>query len=158
MGLRQQPRLFPFPVPSPAAGQEFRLTPQGQGGWLVQSLQFTLATSVAVANRSPLLTLTDGTTPFLRFDVPAVVAASATVRYQAYEGAFPAVGVSGLVTLGWPARGVWLPQGYSLQSATALLDVADQYSGIIAYVLEIPSGPDWYGFPFQLIHAEAGDF
>jgi hypothetical protein len=155
--LRQQPRLFPFLVTPPAAGAEFQLTPKGQGGWLVQSIAYTLTTSVAVANRLPALVVSDGTTPFMRFEAPAAIPASIAARFQAYEGAFPTVGSGGLVTLSWPGRGVWLPQGYTLTSATAAIDIADQYSAIVAYVLEIPSGPDWYGFPFQLIHSEDSD-
>lgn len=155
--LTQQPRLFPQTVPSPAAGTEFVLRPQGQGGILVQSIAFAFTASIAVANRIPRLVVSDGTTAYMKFSAPAAVVAAGAPAYQAYEGAIPSVAADGLVTLAWPTRGVWLPQGYTLASATVALDVADQYSAIVAYVLEIPSGPEWYGFPFQLIHSEPSD-
>lgn len=157
MVRRQTPRLYPVALPSPAAGAELSLTPTGLGGWLVQSLRWTLTTSAAVGNRTPRLDVTDGTSTLIQLDVPAVIAPSTAVRYQAFEGAFPSVGAGGLVTLSWPVRGVWLAQGYNIRSATAGLDVADQYSSIVAYVLEIPSGSEWYGFPMQLIHVESSD-
>jgi hypothetical protein len=117
---------------------------------------FTLATSVAVANRIPTLVLSDGTLNVWRVQAPAPVAAGATVTYVGYDGAIPNTGAGGLVTLGWPNQGVYIPQGWSLASVTAgPLDVADQYSAIVAYVQEYTSGPEYYALPTELVHTES---
>jgi hypothetical protein len=155
---RQAPVLYPQRVAAPAVGQEFVLRPTGQGGILVQSITFTLTTSAVVANRIPTLVLSDGTDTILRFQAPTALAASLVATWQAYDGAFPNAGAAGITTLGWPNQGLWIPQGYSLTSVTVGLDGAgDQYSGIIAFVQEFTSGPDYTAQPTELMHTEPLD-
>lgn len=150
-------RLNVQPVTSPAAGAEFSVVPIFDGGSLVQSVLFRFTASAAVANRVPSLVVTDGNRTFQRFQAPAVVAAAGQVTYTAFDGAIPNVGGGGLVTLGWPNGGVWLPQGFVLASSTALLDVADQYDQIVAYVQVMPSGPYYAATPTELTYLEPLD-
>lgn len=153
---RQAPILAPQVVAQPAVGAEFTLRPQGQGGILVQSLLFTFTASAVVGNRVPSLALSDGTTVIWRTQAPTNVAAAGVVPYVAFDGGFPNTAAGGLVTLGWPNQGLWIPQGYSLSSVTAGLDAAgDQYSGIVAYWQEFTSGPDYYAIPVELMHTES---
>lgn len=157
MSLYQAPLLFAQPVPAPPAGQEWVLKPTGRGGILVRNLTFRFTASAAVANRLPTIVATGSDGVFWREEAPAVVAAAGIVRYQAYDGDIPHVGGGGLVTLGWPAGGLWLPQGFTLGSLTTLLDVADQYDQVNAYIQELPSGP-WFGaWPTAVMYAEPTD-
>lgn len=153
---RQAVVLFPQAVVNPPAGQEFTLTPRGQGGILVQSIIFTFTASAAVGNRVPNLVLSDGTSVIWRQQAPANVAAAGSVTYTGFDGAIPQTGIGGLVTLSWPNQGLWIPQGYTLSSLTAGIDpIADQYSNIVAYVQEFSSGPEYYVIPVELLHSES---
>lgn len=147
-------RWFPVNLPKPAAGAEIALTPNQQGFWRVWSICATLTTSAAIPVRTPEFRVNDGNGVFWRQAAPAVIGPAATVNFTAFEGANPNVGANGLVTLCWPQTGLYLRQGDVLSSLTANLDVADQWSNIVAMVQELPSGPDYRLLPAQETYVE----
>lgn len=141
--LRQAYRRYAKAIPNPAAGAELIITPDGQGGWRVVYLAFTFTASAAVANRNVALRATDGTLNTFEATQAGVQAAASAVRYVAYPGAVPAALAAGAVVLPMPDEGIILGQSWQIRTATALIDVADQYSSVVVVVEELPSGPDW---------------
>jgi hypothetical protein len=125
-------------VPNPAAGANWSATASQGGAWLVRGVAMVLTTSAAVANRLVGLQGTEGTDVTFSISASAVQAASLANRYQAFTGATSQAGASGVLTLGWPNEGLYLPIGCTLSSTTALIDVADQYSAIVLDVVEYP--------------------
>lgn len=128
-------------VATPAVGSEFALVAPGGEYWRVLSLRFQLVTSAVVANRTPRLNVGDGTDTYASVRAEAVQAAGATLVYSAFEGSRGGVDVGGVANIGWPTRGQLLQPGHRVASSTALIDVGDQYSAIVALVQSFPAGP-----------------
>lgn len=135
-------RRYVVQVPQPAAGANVTITPNRVGDWLVHQVVLTLTTSAVVANRAVALKATDGTSTYFLTASASVQAASLSQQYSAFEGSGSAVGVAPTLLVPWPSRGLYLPQGFSLQSAIANIDVADQLSAVTLWVSEYPTGPD----------------
>lgn len=135
-------RRYLMVVPTPAAGANFTVSPNRVGDWLVHQVVFTLATSAVVANRSVTLRATDGNNPYFLTTSATTQAASLSQQFSAYEGSGGSAGAAPTFTIGWPTRGLYLPQGHSLQSVIGNIDVTDQLSAIALWVSEFPTGPD----------------
>jgi hypothetical protein len=136
------------PDTAPAAGDEFTLRANKGGGWLVKSLRFVLEASAAVADRTAALEVTDGDQVLVTFAAHETIAATESGIYQAFPGIGEYAANAALISVAWPHGGLWLPQGYALRSVTFNMDVADQYSEIVARVVEYPSGSERELFPF----------
>lgn len=137
----------PHRVANPAVGAEFTITPNTAGHWRIIGLVFTLVTSAAIANRNVSFSITDGTARTFKQVTASNQAASLSFDYVAYPQATPTPVTNDTVVMQLPPDGLWLPKGWSLTSLTALLDVGDQYSGIVVDIQEIPDGPDWVAEP-----------
>lgn len=128
-------------VDNPAAGADWRYTCPGQGIQRVVAMRAVLTTSAAVANRAVALVLSDGTDDFATIPSGAAIAASQTGVVSSIPGA-PTVGAAnGPLLLSAPTDGFLLLPGWSLRTATALIDVADQWSAVRLWVVEYPTGP-----------------
>lgn len=131
---------FPVNAPQPAAGADWVLTPTGRGAWRILSLTGLLSTSAAVANRAVVLTADDQTSTYLRVQAPSVQAASLAVHYNVMDGSSALALAGNDQTLDWPNGGLVLYEGHRLRSVTGGIDVADQWSQVVALVEELPSG------------------
>lgn len=124
-------------VPTPAAGAEFSQTVDQGVVWIPVSLVATLTTSAAVGNRAAGLSYSDGTRVFARFGSASVVAASLTAKigWSRDLGTATVSAVTGTIT---QALGhVPLFGGAIIASVTDARDVADQWSAIALYVIEL---------------------
>lgn len=124
---------------------DWQLPVAGGTWWRVLLLRAQLVTSAVVANRLPVLAITDGEVPLYELPAPAVQAASLTTRYS-WAIAGPdrsALAPAGpIVTQALPD--VILPVGGRLTIATTAIDAGDTWTLIRAYVQQIeawPSGP-----------------
>ena len=129
------------PATAPAAGEDWQLKATNGAGWLIRSLTFVFFASAAVANRSVVLSASDGERTYFMTAAGGVMQANDLGTYYAFAGSVRGVATTDIIALDWPTDGLWLPQGCSLESATSGLDVADEYTDIIASVVEYPSGP-----------------
>lgn len=124
-------------VTSPAAGADFTVPVPGGVTWLLLSLSATLVTSAVVANRTPVLTLTDGSTTSVRVPLAAVVAASSTAKASWIRnyGDKNVAAPSAAIVQGFP--GFPLASNYQLAMSTQNLDVGDQWSAIALLVIQL---------------------
>jgi len=143
----QQIHRFARAIPNPAAGAELAVRPDGGRAWRILNMIFTFTASAVVANRNIQLNLSDGNTRTWRGTTAVVQAAASVQEYEAYPNAISGVSVSGLALLALPIDGLWMPPGYVLTTTTALIDVGDQYSGIALDLVELETGPEYYGEP-----------
>lgn len=146
---------FPFPLPQPAAGANFVLTPTGLGIWRILSLVAVLTTSAVVANRAVVFSADDGTTTYFRTPAPSVQAASLALRYAAFDGSSPQATVGTVAVAGWPNSGLALYPGHSLRSAVDNLDVADQWTLVAVMVEELPTGREVSATPVESFQVES---
>lgn len=133
------PRLIP--VASPAAGAEWTVPVQSSTVWLVQAVNARLVTSATVANRSPRLQISDGSSTIVLAGASAVEAASGSVLHVWARGlaGFNNSTSGGVLPQSLPA--IPLLGGWSLGTLTSSIDAGDQWSGIFLYVLEIEQTP-----------------
>lgn len=121
-------------VNAPAAGADFSLPISTTDRVLLLAITAKLTTSAAVANRRPALAFKDqGAGVWWSADAVYPQTASLGVTYSwargASTGADPTVAASERVGLGLPwAR---LQPNDTVESITALIDVADQWSAIV---------------------------
>lgn len=149
MNPRYLPTYKLVTVTAPAAGAEFTLTPNTAAWWVVKSLRFQLVTDANVASRGVSIGVTDGNSQYLRLRAVATQTATQTLVYCGYPGASAGSFGGSVSAVDWPTDGVWVPQGGSLSSITALLQAGDQFSGITAAVFECPVGPEYFMQPFD---------
>lgn len=145
---------FPVKAAQPAPGADWALTPTGLGGWRILSLTAQLVTSAAVATRAVALTADDQTSVYFRVPAAGTQLASLPVHYDAFDGSSPAATVGVDTVFDWPNGGLWLPQGHFLRSVTQNIDVADQWSAIVAMVEELPTGRQFYTTPVEPYQTE----
>lgn len=127
-------------VTSPAVATDFTLTPPGGSIWLLQSLSARIVTDANAANRQAALTLTDGTTTI--YSVPPVVNITAglttdVVWLPGLEYASSAI-TGNKLAVGLPD--IALPAGYALGPVTTNIQAGDQWSRIVAAVVEVWTG------------------
>lgn len=96
--------------------------------------QSLFTTAAAVANRTPRIRITDGTSPFFEAIAATQVTAgvAATISIQRDVAAAPATNGIWALILGVPT--LWLPSGYVIRSITDGIQAADQYSNVRLYV------------------------
>lgn len=127
-------------LPQPAPGADFAFVVPGNQVWQVVSVTAQLVTSAAVANRRPSLVVDDQTTTFARMNSGIVSAASLTTVWSWIADYDLETGAAGsAVTDPYPS-GMVLPAGHRLRSVTALIDAADQWSSVVAWVRRIDTG------------------
>lgn len=146
---RNKPIARILEVESPAAGAEISITPNTAAGWLFLSLRFQLVTSVAAATRVVTLSMTNQVREYYRSLASASQITGLTRVYGGFPGASRGSADDGVITLDMPVQGLWLPIGHTLRTITDLIDVADQYSGIAASIIEFPGGPRETIWPFM---------
>lgn len=120
-------------VPSPAAGADWSLAVPGGHTYQILTIAATLTTSAAVATRASRLLFGDGTASFLDLPASATQVASLARKYAWWPTAEP-VAVGNAIEAAIPP--LTLPAGWTVASATDLIDVADQWSGIKLAVID----------------------
>jgi hypothetical protein len=137
-GVYDNARWQVVSLPAPPAGQELDIRNGGIGPWRLWYLGFRFTTSAVVNVRVPRFTLDQDTLTYLRFPHASTFAANTTGRFQGMSGDIGAPTVDGVTFLPWPDFGPILRPGDHLRSVTALIDAADFYDQIVAYIEEIP--------------------
>lgn len=120
-----------YQQPAPAPGQGLVITPSPVQRVKLQSLMFTLATAVAVANRLVWLQILDPSgIPVFGAGSPTAVAASSAQDFifsPAYGQPAASQGpVNAATAVVLPER--WLPPAYSIHVGAVALQAADQFS------------------------------
>jgi hypothetical protein len=124
----------------PAAGADWTQTVPGQSTWALVSVCAQLVTSSAVANRVPVLKVTDGTNTIAQIPEPVSLTASltTTVTWMA-DGATTSTAITGAsVIVNTPK--LILPPGFVLSSVTSLIDTGDQWQNVNVTVVEVLTG------------------
>jgi len=127
---------------APAAGTDFTIPVPSGEVWRLVAINATLATSAAVANRDPKLTIDDQTSVSAVYAAGVVTAAGATVRYVWLAG-FPQLmgsAEAGLVDV--PIIDHVLQMGWRARVVTGALDVADQWSSITFTIERLNTPPE----------------
>lgn len=149
---------------APAAGADWTYTvPVGQS-LSVETLQFSLTTSAAVANRQVQVVIDDGTNELWRWVAPAVQAASTTVEYVGAQSSVESSGVrAGVQSFELP--NIVLLPGYRVRTITTNIQAADQYTAqrlaelIASSVTSVQRWPDvplQSGYVVRFIHDGVG--
>lgn len=121
------------PVPQPAAGADWSLAAPAGHLYQLVSVIATLTTSAAVATRAARLVLGDGNATFLHVPAATTQVASLARRYGWWAtGQVLAVGSD----IESPLPGIALQTGWTIGSATDLVDVGDQWSAIRLHVID----------------------
>lgn len=146
------PRNKPVPrfikVPAPGNGTELNIIPDSAAGWLFQTFRFQFNTDANVATREFAFAVTDGAQEFVRMGCPTSQTAGISREYSAASGANMIVATLPVRSVDWPDGGLWVPQGYRLVSITASMQAGDNYANVGAWVLEFPTGPREFMWPF----------
>lgn len=117
---------------APAAGAEWSQTVPTGESWQLNTIRFSLVTSVVVANRLASITFDNGTATILgRFPSTQTEPASTTNSYTASVD-IASSGLLGTEILVSLPR-MQLPGGFRIRSLTTAIDVADQYSAPVFY-------------------------
>lgn len=120
---------------NPAAGSEISETVPTGARWRLISFRYTITTSGTVANRSPVLTIDDGTNVLWETWSNVAVTASSTVAYNAGAGApFLAYNTAGNL-LPLPTT-LELPGGSRIRTVTGNLQAGDDFAAPVYTVLE----------------------
>lgn len=142
-GIRRNYRQVRANRPDPGANWELR--PGGQRWWRVVSMVARLTTSAVVGNRRVSIRASDGGHVYFVAEAHLVHPASTVVDYAAHTGAPVTAGDNLVLPLPLPSAGLLVRPGGVLASSVTNLDVADQWSAVVALVEEIPSGPLYQG-------------
>lgn len=128
------------PGSAPAAGADWTLTVPAGKVWRIRTIEADLVTSATVADRSVALSVSDGSTTFVRAAPAAVQAASLTRHYCWWANASAlAFGSS----ISQPIPELVVPAGYVIAVATDNIDAGDQWAAPVLYVTEttVKGGP-----------------
>jgi hypothetical protein len=119
----------------PAAGADISETVPVFHRWILLNIQAALTTGAAVANRSPLWLIDDGSNQIFRSVSFQAQVASTVIRYQAFNNLQTAAAINGSFPLNMP-----IPQpvrgGYHIQTSTVNIQAADQWTAPIYQFLE----------------------
>jgi hypothetical protein len=118
----------------PAVATDPTVTVPAGHVWRVRAVYAELATSAAVANRSPRLVVTDGVATFLSIPPVAVITASLTGRLAWLPGPGAYGAAAGQVN---PIPELELQAGWVMSLVTAAIDVADQYTALALIVEDL---------------------
>lgn len=126
-------------IPNPVAGADWTFKAPGGFYWRITSVVARLVTSAAVANRVVTLRASDQTNTWYAQETPLAVPQNTTVDFCAHTGGGGTSGTALTLVLALPSEGLLLPPGNQLVAVTTAIDVADQWSNVIAMLDEIPS-------------------
>jgi hypothetical protein len=126
-------------IANPAAGADWTFKAPGGFYWRITSIVARLVTSAAVANRVLTLRAGDQTNFWYAQETPLAVPQNTTVDFCAHTGGGGTSGTALTLVLALPSEGLLLLPGNQLVSVTTAIDVADQWSDVIAMLDEIPS-------------------
>lgn len=123
-------------VAAPAAGAEWKQTVPGGVYWRVLGGVSSFVASVAVANRLPGLSYTDGSVEFYRVggSQPMTAGLTNSVLYLT-SGQTAATGSTPVS--GFNIATFWLPGGYTFGSKTPNIQAADQYGSTELFIEEM---------------------
>lgn len=127
------PSLLFQVVPVPAAGREWVFTIPADHVWWVHSVHCHFTAGLGGPNRGILLAIDDGTVAFIDLPIQANIPGGTPRHFTWAAGTVfvvDTVTVSSTAPLPAP---LFLPAGYSLQTATSNLAGTDQYSNIYIY-------------------------
>ena len=119
---------------TPGAGADISETVPAGIRWRIISFVATLVTSVAVANRAPILQITDGTHTTYYGATPTIQGAGVSWAYTFGPGMQQIAGTQGVTGLPCP-DGLKLGGGSQIKTLTNSLQAADQWSAP-QYVVE----------------------
>jgi hypothetical protein len=123
------------PGTAPAAGADFVDTVPANTRWLVVAVAYQLAAAVAVANRTPVLTVDDGANVIWETFNNVAVTSGQTAKYRAGAG----VTLNTVNTLDVQdalPEALLLPAGSRIRSVTGGIQAADQFGAIFYNVEE----------------------
>jgi hypothetical protein len=144
-------------VPDPVVGADWALVAPGQGWWRVVSLVARFVASAAVANRQVELRADDQTSIWFASKTNINTTAGQVARYGAFGGAASSGVTGSVINIPLPTDGLLLAPGNRLISLTGAIDVADQWTNIVAQVQEFPMGPSIEWLPSTSVQlAEMG--
>ena len=128
-------------VANPASASDWAFTVAAEGWLELQSVVATLTCSATVANRAPMLVVSDGTEVIASITAAAVITASAVAPlcWMAGDQAYACTGYTQQQTLPLPKFKV--QSGYKIYSLTAGLSAGDQWSSITIYATMYRTGP-----------------
>jgi hypothetical protein len=118
-------------------GAELSITVPGGVVWRVQALSGILTTSAVAGTRIPFLQITDGTTIAVKHMVAAGQGVNTANTYSWIARGGAVIDVSGSTFKCQPFADVPIPAGFVIRTVTAGIDVGDQWSAIVIYVIEI---------------------
>lgn len=130
-----------IPVAAPGANTEWTVPVPGGACWIVQSIVATLTTDATVANRTAMVTVSDGTTVFVRVPPSAVIPASTVARITYVRNYGATISASLTAGQASPFPSIPIFGGFQIASATENRAAGDAYTGIVLYVVEIEERP-----------------
>ncbi|GAI90755.1 unnamed protein product [marine sediment metagenome] len=127
-------RIFSHSGDIPAAGAEISLTVPARRRWRIISLHFSFATTVAAANRFPILSIDNGSILLLK--IPIVTAQTASLTHHYYYSATHQpeiiIGVNRL----YPLPPLTLVSDYNIFTQTIGIEDTDEYTAPILLIEE----------------------
>lgn len=144
--VNRQPRVVT--VANPSAGSDWTTTVQSAGGsgnvlWVPLAITAKLVTSAVVANRQSRIGFTLNGSEYARVYLGANETATSTLTFAGIRG-------GGILNVGSPSgQQSALPMmpvlpGTAIASTTVNIDVGDQWSAIVLYVLELTQSDPGY--------------
>lgn len=132
----------PVSIGSPAAGQGFTYTLPKTCVAVVRSVSFTLVNAAAAGSRIPRLEfLTNEGAVFASVAAPFTTGNAVTSRFTFAVG-IQQFGANDAAAIGAPIPKYVLEDGAAVRVAIAAVNVADQVSGVFAFVDQLPIRPD----------------
>jgi hypothetical protein len=126
-----------LPQTAPTAGTDFKITVPGQSVWEIVAITALLTPSAVVANRAPVLTVTDGSSTVTKIGPPAVVVAATATTFGWLEDG----PTSGATTVGAIQNvkipGFMLGPGWTIGPVTGAIDVGDTWTNVVLTVIEV---------------------
>lgn len=135
---RERPTYRRLVVPNPAVAADWSLRNDSGGNWLVRSLTYTLTTDANVANRVPTLTITAAEDLYVAISSASVIAAATQTRFMHLAGLTEWGTTAFTRGMPWPAGGQIIQPGHIMATVTTNKQAGDQYSAIIADLIEFP--------------------
>lgn len=136
------------PVATPVAGGVFTFQPGSNGGWLVRSLRFLLATDATAATRLVMLQALHAEDIYMQTAAVNGQTANNTNVYSYVAGQSGGANVTNMLAMDGPTDGIWLPQGHVLRAAVSNIQAGDLFTQVVARVVEYPTGPNREVWPY----------
>jgi hypothetical protein len=130
---------------NPAVGTDWEIAPGGQRWWRIVSFTAVLTTSLAAGARGAVFRAEHGGSAWMHMPAPNNQNPNTAVTYAGHTNTTRDGSALTTFLVPLPTAGLLIPHGGRFVVVTANLDVADQWSSIVAQVEEIPSGLDYEG-------------